>query len=207
MIFAGHVALLFQTRPHAPSVSGFQGNWRPPACSAELCSLVKAGQTPLLSCQWVTMDSPQQDSTVSPALLLQFQALSLITLLRECQRQVTTWLYCPLLKSTQRRGSAQIQLHWNIHRWGSPASAQSCWAIIVYYLFSSFRVPLCWNNNKVVVKHKAMINDGKTNKTSHGWNLKQMDFNCFSIVLYFNFTIFPCCPRQRIGLFHYWLLH
>lgn len=51
MIFAGHAALLFQTRPHAPSVSGFQGNWRPPACSTELCSVVKAGQTPLLSCQ------------------------------------------------------------------------------------------------------------------------------------------------------------
>lgn len=69
--------LCCQTRPHAPSVWGFQGNWRPPACSAELCSLVKAGQTPLLSCQWVTMDSPPQDATVSPALLIRFQALPL----------------------------------------------------------------------------------------------------------------------------------
>lgn len=61
MIFAGHAAPLFQTRPHARSVSGFRGNWRPPARSNELCSLVKAGQTPLLSCQRVTMASPQQE--------------------------------------------------------------------------------------------------------------------------------------------------
>lgn len=96
--FAGHVALLFQTRLHAPSVSGFQGNCRPPACWAELCSLVKAGQTSLLSCLWVTMDPHQPDSTVSPAILLQFQALPLITLHGWC---LATWLHCPALKGEE----------------------------------------------------------------------------------------------------------
>lgn len=52
------------------SVSGFQGNWRPPACSAELCSIVKSRSTPF----WFCPGSYHGVSPVSPAIPLRFQA-------------------------------------------------------------------------------------------------------------------------------------
>lgn len=57
-----------QPRPHAPRILGFQGNRKPPVCINEFGSIGKAGQTPLPSCLRVTMESPEQDSTLSPSL-------------------------------------------------------------------------------------------------------------------------------------------
>lgn len=87
--------------PALRNLAGFpQKLWRPTACSAELCSLVKKQVKRPSSCQQVTIDSPSQDSSVTAALsscAINNGALGM-------HGNVT-------LLSCSRRDSAQLQLH------------------------------------------------------------------------------------------------
>lgn len=114
--------------------SGFQGNWRPPACSTLQPGKSRPNTSIVL---WMSYHGLYlAGTTVSPAQQ-QFRTLPLIiTPPGEC---LATWLYCSIVK---RRGSSPI--HGNTHRWGTPAPVSTCWLIIAYYYLLPLRIILRW---------------------------------------------------------------